>query len=227
MIKYEIINSGSNGNAVVVNETVLIDCGVPFKWLRNHYQKLKLVLLTHIHGDHFNKSTIRRLSQERPTLRFACCRWLVKELVELGINKSNIDVVEFKVQYNYGICEIIAFRLCHNVPNCGYKVLFPTGNGYKKMIYATDTANMSGVHAKNYDLYLIEANHREDEIKQRIDDKKADGVFAYETQAIHNHLSEEKANDFIYRNVGANSVYVYLHQTRSEYINKLQEACNV
>ena len=52
-IKYEIIATGSDGNAVVINDIVLIDCGVPFKALKPYYKKLKLVLLTHIPADHF------------------------------------------------------------------------------------------------------------------------------------------------------------------------------
>ena len=48
-MEYEIISTGSQGNAVVVNKHILIDVGVSFKALKNVYKDLKLVLLTHIH----------------------------------------------------------------------------------------------------------------------------------------------------------------------------------
>ena len=49
-MKYEVLATGSKGNACVLNEHVLIDAGVTFKTLKNVYKDLKLVLLTHIHS---------------------------------------------------------------------------------------------------------------------------------------------------------------------------------
>lgn len=49
-MEYEIISSGSQGNAVVINKNILIDVGVSFKALKNVYKDLKLVLLSHIHS---------------------------------------------------------------------------------------------------------------------------------------------------------------------------------
>ena len=72
-MKYNIISTGSIGNAVVINNNILIDCGVSFAKLKDFYKSFQLVLLTHIHTDHFNKTKIKKLAEERPTLRFGCC----------------------------------------------------------------------------------------------------------------------------------------------------------
>ena len=104
MIDYNIISTGSQGNAVVINKVILIDCGVSFKALQPFYKALKLVLLTHIHSDHFNKQAIKILARERPTLRFACCRWLANPLVSCGVEKSRIDILDFDKMYENGIC---------------------------------------------------------------------------------------------------------------------------
>lgn len=141
MVKYNIISTGSDGNATILEEFVLIDCGVPYKALEPYVPKLKLVLLTHIHSDHFQKRTIKRLAEERPTLRFGCCRWLTPPLLAAGVPERQIDVLEPRTMYGYGLCNVIPFMLVHNVPNCGYKVHFPSG----KAIYATDTNNLNGV----------------------------------------------------------------------------------
>ena len=208
-IKYEIISSGSDGNAVVINEIILIDCGVPFKVLKPYYKKLKLVLLTHIHSDHFNKRTIKKLTEEKPLLRFGCGRWLAEPLTACGVQKSNIDILDADVINNYGVCNVIPFELIHNVPNYGYKLHFADKG---KMIYATDTNNLNGIYAYNYDLYMIEANYEDDEIAQKIADKKSRGEYAYERQVVHNHLSKAKCDDFIYRNNRKNGIYVYMHK---------------
>ena len=213
MIKYNIISTGSKGNAVVFEDKVMIDCGVTFKALEPFYKNLKLILLTHNHSDHFKKRTIHKLAIERPTLRFACCRWLVPALVDCGVDKSNIDVLDFDVMYGYGICNVIPFYLTHNVPNCGYKVHF--GNA-GKLVYATDCNNLNGVSAKGYDLYMIEANHEEAVIQEKIKQKKADGMYAYEQQAARNHLSKEKADNWLYQNMKSSSIYIYMHCHQDE-----------
>lgn len=204
---YKIISTGSQGNAVVLENTVLIDCGVSFKAIRPVIPPLKLVLLTHIHSDHFNRTTIRTLARERPALRFGCGPWLVKPLADCGVSKSNIDVLEPGYKYSYGICSISPVRLVHSVPNYGYRLFFPQ----YKVFYATDTANLNGIHARDYDLYMVEANYTQDEIRERIALKKEAGEFSYELQAMENHLSKEQCDDFIYRNIGRNGTYVYLH----------------
>ena len=207
MVRYNIIASGSQGNAVILNDAVLIDCGVPYKQLDPYVPKLKLVLLTHIHSDHFCKRTLRRLAAERPTLRFGCCRWLASPLVAAGVPERQIDVLKPRVMYGYGLCNVIPFELTHNVPNCGYKVHF--GNG--KVIYATDTNNLDGIQAIGYDLYLIEANYNDEDIRRRIKEKRMAGQFAYEEQAFRNHLSEAKCTEFLLRNMRGNGIAIPMH----------------
>lgn len=207
-MRYNIISTGSKGNAVVINDSIMIDAGVPFRKLAEVYRLIKLVLLTHIHGDHFNKATIKKLAYERPTLRWACGEWLVPHLIETGVQKKNIDVMEPDKLYNYGAFKVSPVKLNHNVENCGYRIFAND----KKLFYATDTGNLNGIEAKGYDLYMVEANHEIDEILERIKQKLQDGIYSYEMDAINNHLSKEKADEFIYSNIGSNGVYVYMHQ---------------
>lgn len=47
---YEIIASSSAGNCVIINKTIAIDMGVPFKSINHVYKDLQLVLLTHGHS---------------------------------------------------------------------------------------------------------------------------------------------------------------------------------
>lgn len=209
MIDYQIISTGSKGNAVVINKLLLIDCGVPFKALLSHYKSLMLVLLTHKHSDHLNKTTIRKLAQERPTLRFGCCEWLVPDLLKVGVNKEQIDV--YAPDYCFVYPCIFTIKPCilmHNVPNCGYHVWF----GDKTLFYATDTNTLDGIEAPNYDLYMVEANYTETDILERIRAKEARGEHCYEYDVLKNHLSREKADNWLYQNMGPNSQYVYMHQ---------------
>lgn len=207
-MNYNIISSCSKGNATVIEDIILIDCGVNFKELSKVYKNIKIVLLTHIHKDHFNKRTIRKLASERPTLRFACCDWLAEEVKKCNVNEKNIDVLKIGKMYNYKIFKVIPIKLYHDVPQCGYRIIFEDF----KIIYATDTKTLSGITAKNYDLYLIEANYTKEDIEERIQKKQEQYKYAYEIRAKNNHLSKEETDYFLLKNMGPKSSYVYMHQ---------------
>lgn len=217
-MNYNIISSNSKGNAVVIRDVILLDCGVTFRSLENWYKNLKIVFLTHIHSDHFNKTTIKRLSEERPTLRFACGEWLLEPLLACGVDRKNIDVLRIGLTYDYKLFKVTPVKLYHDVPQCGYRVIF---NGFK-LFYATDTRTLEGISAKNYDLYLIEGNYDEQEMQERIKEKEEKGGFIYEYRAKKNHLSKQAATDFLIRNMGDNSKYIFMH----EHVER-EQICNV
>ena len=207
-MNYNILETGSKGNATIIEDIILIDCGITFKKLENYYKKLKLILFTHIHADHFNKTTIKKLAKERPTLRFGCCEWLVNDLINCGVAINNIDVYKIGTKYNYKAFQLIPIKLYHDVPNCGYR-LFINGS---KILYATDTRTLEGIVAKDYDLYLVEGNYTENEMQARIEEKQQNDEFIYEYRAKNNHLSVEQCNNFLIQNMGEKSMYIYMHQ---------------
>lgn len=210
---YDIIATGSDGNATVLGGEILVDCGVPYKSLEKHVKGLKLVLLTHEHGDHFNAATVRRLVRERPALRWGCCEWMIQKLVEAGANPRQIDCYAPWFRYSYPDFAVTPVPLPHNVPNCGYRI--EAADGYR-VFYATDCGSLDAVTAQNYDLYLVEANHTRAELEARAAEKEADGRFAYERRAAENHLSREQAVDWLTENMGPKSVWVPMHGHKSK-----------
>lgn len=220
---YNIIGSGSSGNATIVFDNILIDCGVPFTKIAAYVKEIQLVLLTHEHGDHFKPSTVKTLHEIRPTVRFACCEWMAAHLIEAGVDAPHIDVLEPNRWYEYGPkFSVSPFKVPHNVPNCGWSIFqrqntadFSRRNhyGWEKLFYVTDASTLEGITAENYDLYMIECNHREDEIQAKIDEKTAAGEFSYEIAAARNHLSWEQAMQWLTEN-GPNSKFIPMHQHR-------------
>lgn len=212
-MNYEVIATGSTGNAVLINDRILIDCGVAWKKLGPYAKKIKLVLLTHIHGDHFKPSTVRSIHRERPSVRFGCCMWMAKALMEAGVRAGSIDILSSDYYSEYdGIARVQPVNTLHNVYNCAYRLVIDG----KRVFYATDCSTLGGISAKDYDLYMIEANHTRADIEARISEKRAAGAYAYEIEAMRNHLSREQAEEWLALNAGPNSKYVFLHQHKED-----------
>ena len=202
-MNYKIINSGSDGNCLIIENKIAIDMGVSYKKLSPYVKTLQIVLLTHIHCDHFNKKTIKRLAADRPTLRFGCCEWLIKDLVGCGVEKKNIDVLTIGKIYDYRIFKVSIDKLYHDVPNCCYKLKL----GTIKIIYATDTNRIDHIVAKNYDYYFIEGNYEnEEELHNRAIDN------FYENRVKNTHLSKVQATEWLIKNMGDNSKYIFMHE---------------
>lgn len=182
--------------------------GVTYKKIKD--EDIKLVLLTHIHTDHFNKTTIKRLAFEHPNIKFVCLKHLEEELLKL-VNKDFIYVLEPYKLYDLGLCKLSSFMLVHDVPNCGYRIEIEG----KKCLYATDTSTLD-INAKNYDLYLVEANYDELETINRINKKRQSGEYIYEFRAMNNHLSKNQCEAFLKRNMGKNSIFIPMHEHKEK-----------
>lgn len=207
-MKAEIIQSGSDGNCIILNDIIALDCGVAYKKVAPYVQRLQLVFISHSHQDHIKESTVKALARERPALRFCVGDYLAHKLTKSGVVPSNIDLICPYMRYEYCGFQIEPFPLHHDVPNYGLKIFM----GGEKAIYIVDSGYIDDIEAKNFDLYLLEANHQEAEIAARIAEKQAAGEFAYEYRAAANHLSQEQALDWLAKNAGPNSKYIFLHQ---------------
>ena len=210
MIQTQVISSGSEGNAVIYNNAIMVDCGVTLKALQEVKRSLKIVLLTHKHGDHLKLRTLQRLQAERPTLRVACGNFLLEELPCI----KNIDVLQVGKIYDYGAFKVSPVKLYHDVPNFGWRIFFPNG---QKIFHATDTAHLEGITAKGYDLYAIEHNYCEEYIQQAIEEARANGEYTHAYGNINTHLSIQQAKTFIEANRKESSEVLELHKSRSFY----------
>ena len=206
---YEILSSGSHGNAVLYHNSILLDCGISFQAIKPHIRDIQLLLLTHEHGDHINVNTVKRLAAERPGLRIGCGEFMLPKLQ--GINTRNIDLYESGKIYDYGEFKVSPIKLYHDVPNFGYRIF----KGEHRLIHATDTLTLQGISAKNYDLYALEANYCEDTVWEIIREQEARGEFAHQRGSINSHLSRQQAHNFFLSNKGEHSQLITLHHSKS------------
>ena len=154
-MQYNVISSGSKGNATIVtykNTVILIDMGISLSRLEEGLQELDLTvedidaaIFTHDHADHI--SGLRFISPK-------ICYGLKGTLPGSLHNVCDLET-PFKVKD----IEIIPFKTSHDAKNpCGYKLI----GGKQTMVYMTDT----GVFLEevlplvsNPTYLIIESNH--------------------------------------------------------------------
>lgn len=214
-MRYEIIQSGSDGNCTIVDGQIAIDMGVPFYKIEHFVNDLRLVLLTHAHGDHFRKPTVKKLAKMRPTLKWACRDWMAQPLRNSGVDPRNIILVNpdkwvQPTEYGCPVTSwIAAFDTAHDTLNCGWRIW---RDHHDCIFYATDLATLDGIQAKAYTVYLLEANYRESELEQRREAKLEAGEFSYETRAETTHLSWEQTTAWLQENMAPWSTWVPMHE---------------
>lgn len=202
-----IISTGSSGNAVIYHNSILLDVGVPYSLIKPYIMDIQIVLLTHEHfSDHLNIATLERMQFERPSMRIGTPTHMLKHVNHL----RNIDVFELGKYYDYGFFKLSTIKLYHDVENVGYRII---KNDYK-IIHATDTSHLSGITAKDYDLFCIEANYDEETIGKQIESKEANGEFAYQKGSINSHLSWQQCQEFYFENKKESSRLIRLHESK-------------
>ena len=205
-MKYRVIGSNSKGNAIIYDNKFMVDCGVPYNRIKPYIKDLEYVFLTHRHNDHFNLSTISSLHSKG--IKFVCGEWLKESLNRMGIEPTIVDLNKW---YDFGIIRASAFKLYHDVENCGWRLNIDN----KKIFHATDTGTLEGISAKGYQLYSIEANYDEEVMKLKVAEQLENGEFAHGIRSQETHLSIQQANDFIKENATDYCEVIELHKSNT------------
>lgn len=214
-MNYEILNSGSDGNTIIINDFFMLDCGLSYKRIKEYINKIKVIFISHSHSDHFNSVTIKRIAYDKPTIKFVVGSTdLVDKLVKCGVRPSNIFALTSNKWFDLGIIKIRLERTEHDVPNhlCKFEIKNKFG------IYIVDTNRVDNINAKNYDLFLIEANYMEHVLEQHKQEIDESGEYDHLYRVENTHLSYEQANSFLIENMGSNSVYEYIHRSKLNFL---------
>lgn len=207
---FDVLGSSSSGNCIIINEFLMLDCGLTYKSIKEKLKKTKLIFISHCHSDHCKTSTIKQIAFNYPNIKFVVgSKDLVKILIECNVKKANVFALPSNKWFNLGMLNVKLEKLTHDVPN--HLIKFKIKD--KKGVYIVDTGRIDDISAKNYDLYLIEANYQHELLKehQRQLDKNLEYDHLHRVEQVH--LSYEQANSFLIENMGKNSVYEYIHKS--------------
>jgi phosphoribosyl 1,2-cyclic phosphodiesterase len=216
--KFKIINTGSDGNCFTFG-ALMIDLGISYTKVKSSLEGISHILLTHIHGDHFKTTTIRKVFVNHENITFVCGEWLRENLLKIGVDEDRILVVEFGKVYDledYKISPVLAY---HDVENCGYRIMKDT----YKHFHITDTFSLEGISASKYDSASIECNHDYRRALELIKEAKENNEFSHLKGAINSHLAVHKSIEFCKENKIKKLIPIHIgNSTKKEVIESLK-----
>lgn len=203
----QVINTGSRGNAYIIDGHILIDCGVPAKLIKPYVDCIDAVFISHRHGDHIKHPPLNLIARERPKVIrdsfYANSDVHAKIAADgpafgsaigtppLGDDESYVSLTTRRASY-----VVTSFPLVHDVPNNGF-VFFNVDTG-ERLIYVTDTETLDclpdDVRGQSFNVFMIEGNWDEDRIFDVLDS----GDDALKDRAARNmrHLSIQDMWEF-------------------------------
>ena len=203
-LKYEIVKSGSSGNCVIVND-VMIDCGVPFKMIKEKLYDIAYLIITHIHSDHVNSRTLDAIKREFPRITIIGNHEVYQAFKTDVISNEGFDVLTKDYCFTPFLCP-------HNVLVHGY--VWEWEN--QRIIYATDTMTLE--HAptdEKFDWFFIESNHDVKKLEE-IKNREYTGYSPF--LSSQRHLSTFDSKTFYYVNRrDKTSQWIELHKSERFY----------
>lgn len=203
-MKYKIVSSGSKGNCVIINENIMVDCGVPFKEIKNDLYGIKYLIITHIHSDHLNLKTLTQISSQFPRIKIIGNYEVHQVFPVHMIANEGFDIKTDDYIFTPFLAE-------HDVLCYGYT----WEHEGKKIIYCTDTSTLEHAPAGSYDYLFLESNHDEQKLEAARDQKKG----SYDPfLGGKRHLSTQQAKLFYYMNRrSSDSPLIELHKSSRFY----------
>ena len=195
-MKVNIIATASTGNCFLFEDSIIIDIGVPMKQLEGvlDFKEITHILLTHIHGDHFNKTTIRNIIANHKHIKFIFGEWMREPMRLLRVD--NFEVIDMNKLYDFDVFKLVGVNAYHDVENCGYRLVF----GEHKHFHMTDTSTLEGITALNYDTATVECNYHKETALGIIEEKYERGEFSHLRKALENHLDVADCVSFCVEN---------------------------
>lgn len=189
----------------------MVDCGLPYSSIEENLKKVRVILLTHIHGDHFNVSTIATICSRHPNIIWLVPEHLAEDFSRAVKAHTRFAVVRANAEYRVGKYYIKPVQLFHDVPNVGYIII---KDNYK-LIHATDSNMIKHIEARDFDLYAVECNYDEVLLDEKIRNTLYDQAFTYEIRSRENHLSFQKTTEWFKQMKKADSILLPLHVSHS------------
>ena len=194
----------------------MIDIGLPYRKLKPYLYQVTNIFITHIHSDHLNKSTARKINEMFPDIKF----YGNKEVCG-ALRKLDIKAIEVELDVIYenilGFDLVQFFFAPHNVLTFGLAFKVDGLN----IIYVSDSAGSDSWLTKRntnfkdgFDYLFIESNHDEKKLMSQINAKHGRAIIDNSKR----HTSTQESRAFYYLNrKSSSSEWIELHKSNRFY----------
>ena len=182
----------------------MIDCGIPYKKMKDDLYKCDALLLTHIHTDHIKPSTLMSINADFPRIQtYGNPTTAYKFYVNHIISSKPFTV---------GDMTITPFEGEHDVE----VTYFVIQKGDLNIIYATDTNKVENLLGLKFDYLFLESNYDERKLAELSKQYTRKGYNPYDSS--FRHLSTQKCKEFYYVNRrNRDSKLIELHMSNRFY----------
>ena len=211
-LDYQIISSGSVGNAVRIRD-IMIDCGIAFSKMKEDLYKCQYLLITHDHQDHVKPATLNQIVSQFPNIEI----YSTYKVARLNDAVTAINTDYLPIFLAKSACNMWAIPVPHNTLCFGYVLRFDELD----VLYATDLKNTVDLGrfteemGIRYDHIFLEANY--DETKLRILGDEWHGQYNAYVDSSERHLSKDEALRFYARNRKEGGELIELHKSSRFY----------
>lgn len=186
-------------------ENIMIDCGIPFRKMKEDLYRVDTLLITHSHSDHIKPATFEKIRKEFPGISvFANADVAYQYEVDVVVGHKPFKLRKHRT--------VIPFDGVHDVPVTGYIIQMKGMN----ILYMTDTAKVDPPGEIPLDYIFLESNFDERKLREQAKQYKRHGYDPY--LSVTRHLSTQKCKEFYFvRRRSPESVLIELHQSHRFY----------
>ncbi len=203
-----VLASTSAGNCTVLwneNIAILVDCGTNVSYTQEALARLGLsinkisaVFITHCHGDHVNRSTLKKLVDHKVPVY--CNVAVAKAITKTHPWALSTGSPLVAITEGHGVCEgfsYVSFSVPHDsTGGCfGYSFFLENSNATHKISIATDIGHAGAhlvPHFADSNVVIIESNHDVDMLE-----KSSRPQWLKDRITKTGHLSNDKCSEFI------------------------------
>lgn len=234
MFKIDVKYTGSKGNVTIIDDSIMIDCGVAYKYVADVMPTIDKIFITHRHDDHLKLTALKQMYKRMPwklendifmnedTWNHAIEKVGDKIPIEQMKNGKNVlrttsgEMVKNNIKDNITTTftssgreySITTFELDHDVENQGFIL---TNDKNETLVYATDTSHLNYLPKSQYDYLVIEGNYDQQKMMEGLGSDDPNEV----NRAVRNmrHLSIQDFIDIIYSHSHEDTEVYQLHES--------------
>lgn len=200
------ISTGSKNGNCYIYDSLMFDVGVSYNQIKDELDKIKIIFVSHLHTDHIKKDTVIKIKENYPKIMFVGGNNTKDLYEELEVRHT---IMELGKVYDFKVMKLATVALYHDIENYGLRVFHNEIKG----IYITDTNTVEGIHFKDYDFVIIEANYDEDKHLELAETSSFGNRYL---NAMNSHLSFKQAYTAIDENAKDGTEILLIHLS-SEY----------